>query len=64
MLLRKKISEEKIMKIFTSTLFALVLSTPLVLADGCNKHGEDVAMSCAKDQTWDAGSKQCIDTNA
>ena len=52
------------MKIFTGTLFVLVLSTPLVLADGCNKHGEDVAMSCAKGQTWDAGSKQCIDTNA
>ena len=52
------------MKIFTGTLFALVLSTPLVLADGCDKHGEDVAMSCANGQIWDAGSKQCIDTKA
>jgi hypothetical protein len=52
------------MKTLTGALFALVLSAPFALADGCNKHGEDVAMSCATGQVWDADSKQCLDTSA
>jgi len=52
------------MKTLTATLFALVMSAPLALADGCDSHGDDVAMSCATGQSWDADTKQCIDSNA
>jgi hypothetical protein len=51
------------MKTLASAMFALVLSAPFTLADGCNKH-DDVAMSCATGQTWDADAKQCLDTSA
>ena len=56
--------KEKAMKTLTATLFTLVMSAPFSLADGCDSHGEDVAMSCATGQTWDADTKQCVDTNA
>ena len=52
------------MKSLTAALFALVVSAPLVLADGCNCHSEDVATACATGQSWDANAKQCVDTNA
>jgi hypothetical protein len=52
-----------VMKTLASAMFALVLSAPFTLADGCNKH-DDVAMSCATGQTWDADAKQCLDTGA
>jgi hypothetical protein len=52
------------MKTFTATLFALMMSTPFALADGCNKHGEDVVMSCMAGQAWNAETQQCVDTNA
>lgn len=57
-------NKEKTMKTFTATLFALIMSTPFALADGCNKHGEDVVMSCVAGQAWNAETQQCVDTNA
>ena len=57
-------NKEKTMKTVTATLFALIMSTPFALADGCNKHGEDVVMSCMVGQAWNAETQQCVDTNA
>ena len=57
-------NEEKDMRAFTATLFALIMSTPFVLADGCNKHGEDVVMSCMAGQAWNAETQQCVDANS
>jgi hypothetical protein len=58
-------NKEKAMKTITASLFALVLSAPLALADGCGMHGEQKAsMSCATGQAWDAEAKQCVDTSA
>ena len=57
--------KEKAMKTITASLFALVLSAPLALADGCGMHGEqEASMSCATGQAWDAEAKQCVDTSA
>ena len=57
--------KEKTMKTITASLFALVLSAPLALADGCGMHGEqEASMSCATGQAWDAEAKQCVDTSA
>ena len=57
--------EEKTMKTITASLFALVLSAPLALADGCGMHGEqEASMSCTTGQAWDAEAKQCVDTSA
>ena len=48
-----------------TVLFALVLSVPFALADGCGMHGEqEASMSCATGQAWDAEAQQCVDTNA
>ena len=52
------------MKTLTATLFTLVMSAPFSLVDGCDSYDEDVAMSCATGQTWDADTKQRVDTNA
>jgi hypothetical protein len=53
------------MKTITASLFALVLSAPLALADGCGMHGEqEASMSCTTGQAWDAEAKQCVDTSA
>lgn len=53
------------MKTITASLFALVLSAPFALADGCGMHGEqEASMSCATGQAWDAEAKQCVDTSA
>ena len=58
-------NKEKAMKTITASLFALVLSAPFALADGCGMHGEqEASMSCATGQAWDAESKQCVDTSA
>ena len=57
--------EEKTMKTITASLFALVLSAPFALADGCGMHGEqEASMSCTTGQAWDAEAKQCVDTSA
>ena len=57
--------KETTMKTITASLFALVLSAPFALADGCGMHGEqEASMSCATGQAWDAESKQCVDTSA
>ena len=57
--------KEKAMKTLTASLFALVLSAPFALADGCGMHGEqEASMSCATGQAWDAEAQQCVDTNA
>ena len=55
---------EKSTKTLTATLLALVVSTPFALADGCDSHGEDMAMSCVTGQTWDTETKECVNTNA
>ena len=53
------------MKTITASLFALVLSAPFALANGCGMHGEqEASMSCITGQAWDAESKQCVDTSA
>ena len=53
------------MKTLTASLFALFLSAPFALADGCGMHGEqEASMSCATSQVWDAEAQQCVDTNA
>ena len=53
------------MKTLTASLFALVLSAPFALADGCGMHGEqEASMSCAAGQAWDAEAQQCVDTSA
>ena len=58
-------NKEKAMKTITASLFALVLSAPLAIADGCGMHGEqEASMSCATGQAWDAEAKQCVDTSA
>ena len=58
-------NKEKAMKTITASLFALVLSAPLALADGCGMHGEqEASMSCATGQAWDAEAKQCVDKSA
>ena len=44
------------MKLITTSIFALILSTPVVLADGCGNHGKDVTMSCAVGQVWNPES--------
>ena len=57
--------KEKAMKTLTASLFALVLSAPFALADGCGMHGEqEASMSCATGQAWDAEAQQCVDTSA
>ena len=62
---RQENNKEKAMKTITASLFALVLSAPFALADGCGMHGEqEASMSCATGQAWDAESKQCVDTSA
>jgi len=58
-------NKEKAMKTITASLFALVLSAPFALANGCGMHGEqEASMSCATGQAWDAEAKQCVDTSA
>ena len=53
------------MKTITASLFALVLSAPFAIADGCWMHGEqEASMSCTTGQAWDADAKQCVDTSA
>ena len=61
----KSHDKEKTMKTITASLFALVLSAPFALADGCGMHGEqEASMACAIGQAWDAEAKQCVDTSA
>ena len=63
--LKTENNREKAMKTITASLFALVLSAPFALADGCGMHGEqEASMSCATGQAWDAEAKQCVDTSA
>jgi hypothetical protein len=57
--------KEITMKTITASLFALVLSAPFALANGCGMHGEqEASMSCITGQAWDAEAKQCVDTSA
>ena len=57
--------KEITMKTITASLFALVLSAPFALANGCGMHGEqEASMSCTTGQAWDAEAKQCVDTSA
>jgi hypothetical protein len=55
---------EKSTKTLTAILLALVVSTPFALADGCDSHGEDMAMSCVTGETWDTETKKWVNTNA
>ena len=57
--------KEMAMKTLTASLFALALSAPYALADGCGMHGEqEASMACATGQAWDAEAKQCLDKSA
>ena len=52
------------MKYLGTTLVAIHLSTSFSVADGCNKHGTDTAMTCEIGQEWNAELGMCMDTNA
>jgi len=52
------------MKILSTTLFAVILSTSFTLADGCNKHGTNTAMTCEVGQEWNAELGMCMETSA
>ena len=52
------------MKTLTLSLFALVLSAPFALADGCDSHSKETSMSCEVGQTWNAETQHCVDTSA
>ena len=52
------------MKTLTASLFALVLSAPFALADGCDSHRKEASLSCEVGQAWNAETQQCVDTNA
>jgi hypothetical protein len=52
------------MKYIGTTLVAILLSTSVSFADGCNKHGTDTAMTCEVGQEWNAELGMCMDTNA
>ena len=56
--------QENTMKLLSTTLFAVILSTSFTLADGCNKHGTDTAMSCEVGQEWNAELGMCMETSA
>jgi hypothetical protein len=56
--------KEKAMKTLTASLFALVLSAPFALADGCDSHSKEASLSCEVGQAWNAETQQCVDTNA
>ena len=52
------------MKLLSTTLFAVILSTSFTLADGCNKHGTDTAMTCEVGQERNAELGMCMETSA
>ena len=52
------------MKTLIASLFALVLSAPFALAEGCDSHSKEASMSCATGQAWNAETQKCVDTNA
>ena len=52
------------MKYLITTLFAVILSNSFTLADGCNKHGTDTAMTCEVGQEWNAELGMCMETSA
>ena len=56
--------QENTMKLLSTTLFAVILSTSFTLADGCNKHGTDTAMTCEVGQEWNAELGMCMETSA
>tara|TARA_B110000090_G_scaffold24490_1_gene24272 strand:+ start:241 stop:405 length:165 start_codon:yes stop_codon:yes gene_type:complete len=49
--------KQKTIKTLITTLFALVMSAPFALADGCDSYGEEVAISCAIGQAWGADAR-------
>ena len=51
------------MKALILSLFTLVNSSPLVMADGCGSHGPDTTMACVIGQAWDDTLQACVDTN-
>ena len=57
-------TQENTMKLLSTTLFAVILSTSFTLADGCNKHGTDTAMTCEVGQEWNAELGMCMETSA
>ena len=61
LLLSKK---ENYMKYLGTALVALILSSSFTLADGCNKHGTDTAMTCEVGQEWNAELGMCMETSA
>jgi len=52
------------MKTLTASLFALVLSAPFALADGCDSHSKEASLFYEIGQAWNAEEQQCVDTNA
>ena len=52
------------MKYLGTALVAIILSSSFTLADGCNKHGTDTAMTCEVGQQWNAELGMCMETSA
>ena len=58
------VTEENYMKYLGTALVAIILSSSFTLADGCNKHGTDTAMTCEVGQEWNAELGMCMETSA
>ena len=52
------------MKYLGTALVAVILSSSFTLADGCNKHGTNTAMTCEVGQEWNAELGMCMETSA
>ncbi len=48
------------MKIVSTAIFTLILSTSAVLAGNCAKHNALEAMSCQVGYIWDDEAKVCV----
>lgn len=52
------------MKFLSAAFLALILSSGLAAAGGCDSHRSEAAMSCAKGTAWDEKAKACVEINA
>jgi hypothetical protein len=52
------------MKTIAATLIALILTSGLASAGGCEAHGTEATMSCAKGSAWDEKAKACVEISA
>ncbi|MEY2956764.1 MAG: hypothetical protein ACO3BE_03725 [Gemmobacter sp.] len=52
------------MKTIAATMLALILTSGLASAGGCEAHGTEASMSCAKGTAWDDKAKACVEISA